>query len=87
MNTFAAGVMGAAALMLAGCYEDLSPDAPQAKQQPAAGQNSGPITSMSNQGNSALGGAKRAAENTVDRAQQHSQETARQAEELAKENE
>jgi hypothetical protein len=73
------------AVMAAGCYEDLSPDAPQAQQQPQApaAQNPGPITSMGNQGNSALGGAKRAAENTIDRAQQKSREVADEAGDLA----
>jgi hypothetical protein len=85
-NTFASGVIAMCAAFSAGCYEDLSPDSPQAQQQPVAGQHEGPITSMSNQGNSALGGAKRAATNTIEQAQQKSQEVADQADEMLEDN-
>lgn len=85
-STVTLGLIAACAVLAAGCYEDLSPDSPQAQQQPVAGQHEGPLTGMSNQGNSALGGAKRAATNTIDRAQQKSQEVADQADEPADDN-
>ena len=60
-------IIGLAAGLLTGCYENVEPQQPQAK----APDKPGPITSMQNQGGgSALAGAKRSATNTVNKAQQ-----------------
>jgi hypothetical protein len=80
-NAVKAALIAVPATLVAGCYEDVSPTNPQAStpQQAPAPAKQGPITSFGNQGNSALGGAKRSAENIAADAQRKSQEIADQA--------
>lgn len=74
---------GFASAMLTGCYEEVNPQPAQPQAQTATPTEEGPITSHMNQGGgSALGGAKRSAESTVDRAQQESQRVADEADKL-----
>ena len=53
-------------MVLGGCYEEIS-DSPTAVSPPDAPPSSTPISSYGTPPQSALGGAKRAAENTRDR--------------------
>ena len=68
-----------------GCYEDLGGNQTQ-QPAPAAGQNPGPLTSVGQPSGSALGGAKRAATNVVEQAEQRSKEVERQAEDPLNDN-
>ena len=73
-STLAAAV---ALSVIAGCYEEVSPQQPTAQTPPAQPVESGPINDhVSQGGGSALGGAKRAATSIVDQAEQASQRTA-----------
>jgi hypothetical protein len=66
---------------LPGCYEDTgSTPQPQAQSPAPTAVEQGPINQhMSQGGGSALGGAKRSAENTIDKAQEESQRVADEA--------
>jgi hypothetical protein len=68
-----------------GCYEDLGGNQTQ-QPAPTAGQNPGPLTSVGQPSGSALGGAKRAAHNVVEQAEQRSREVERQAEDPLNDN-
>ena len=80
-KTLVACCVACAMGVLPGCYEETTPPQPQA-QAPASPQQ-GPITEhMSQGGGSAVGGAKRSADRTVDKAQQESQRVADEADKL-----
>ena len=74
--SFTAKRMGAAtiaailAMVLAGCYEEIS-DSGTAATPPDTPPSSTPINSYGSPPQSALGGAKRAAENTRDRVNEY----------------
>ena len=57
-------------MVLGGCYEEIS-DSPTAVSPPDAPPSSTPISSYGTPPQSALGGAKRAAENTRDRVNEY----------------
>ena len=83
MRNFRVKLIAAAAIGLAslgGCYEEVNPQPAQPQAQTSTPVQEGPITSQMNQGGgSALGGAKRSAENTIDKAQQESQRVSDEA--------
>ena len=72
-RSFAAGCLVLASLAaLSGCYEELEPEQPQARSQTPA---DAPVQQqLDSGGGSALGGAKRSAENVVGKLEQRSQE-------------
>ena len=83
MNSAGCVLTGTLLLAVAGCYEERGPTPVQTQQTQPTVQEQGPITSYGSQGGgSALGGAKRAATNIADKAQQESQRVADQADEL-----
>ncbi len=68
------GLLGMLAL-LAGCYEEIEPQ-PQAGSQQTRSPDKPVERQVSAGGGSALGGAKRSAQNVVDQAEKRSQEIA-----------
>ena len=69
----------ALAALSAGCYEDLSPESAQTSQPPP---KQGPITSVGDSSQPALGKARQSATNVADQAEQRSRQVADEADKL-----
>ena len=80
-SVFSAMVVAGFVLVLPGCYEDVAPtQQPQAQTAPP---QQGPLTNQVTQGGgSALGGAKRGAENIAAKAEAESQRVADEADKI-----